>query len=91
MVNVDVDLFSPLPPYISTLEGSGTAELQANQKERVEVLLACQLTEVGTLKMECVSTEDDAKRWLLEFEVRNKQRDESDNPKLHPRLMSVRS
>ncbi|MBW3694851.1 molecular chaperone DnaK [Vibrio sp. T187] len=86
MVNVDADLFSPLPPYISTLEGSGTAELQANQKERVEVLLACQLTEVGTLKMECVSTEDDSKRWLLEFEVRNKQGEESDNSTLHPRL-----
>jgi len=86
MVDVDADLFSPLPPYISTLEGSSTAELQANQKERVEVLLACQLTEVGTLKMECVSTEDDSKRWLLEFEVRNKQGEESDNSTLHPRL-----
>lgn len=58
MVDVDPDLFAPLPPYITTLEGEG-AELQANQKERVEVQLACQLTEVGTLKMECVSAEDD--------------------------------
>ncbi|OXE32261.1 molecular chaperone DnaK, partial [Vibrio parahaemolyticus] len=62
MVDVDPDLFAPLPPYITTLEGEG-AELQANQKERVEVQLACQLTEVGTLKMECVSAEDDKKRW----------------------------
>lgn len=60
MVDVDPDLFAPLPPYITTLEGEG-AELQANQKERVEVQLACQLTEVGTLKMECVSAEDDKK------------------------------
>lgn len=60
MVDVDPDLFAPLPPYITTLEGEG-AELQANQKERVEVQLACQLTEVGTLKMECVSAEDDSK------------------------------
>ncbi|WP_256933835.1 Hsp70 family protein, partial [Vibrio parahaemolyticus] len=74
MVDVDPDLFAPLPPYITTLEGEG-AELQANQKERVEVQLACQLTEVGTLKMECVSAEDDKKRWELEFEVRNKQTD----------------
>lgn len=58
MIDVDPDLFAPLPPYITTLEGEG-AELQANQKERVEVQLACQLTEVGTLKMECVSAEDD--------------------------------
>ncbi|MGY5513061.1 Hsp70 family protein [Vibrio antiquarius] len=85
MVDVDPDLFAPLPPYITTLEGEG-AELQANQKERVEVQLACQLTEVGTLKMECVSTEDDNKRWELEFEVRNKQTDDSEQVKLHPKL-----
>ncbi|MBS9896767.1 MULTISPECIES: Hsp70 family protein [Vibrio] len=85
MVDVDPDLFAPLPPYITTLEGEG-AELQANQKERVEVQLACQLTEVGTLKMECVSAEDDSKRWELEFEVRNKQTDDSEQVRLHPKL-----
>ncbi|WP_104026102.1 Hsp70 family protein [Vibrio jasicida] len=85
MVDVDPDLFAPLPPYVTTLEGEG-AELQANQKERVEVQLACQLTEVGTLKMECVSAEDDSKRWELEFEVRNKQADDSEQVKLHPKL-----
>ncbi len=85
MVDVDPDLFAPLPPYITTLEGEG-AELQANQKERVEVQLACQLTEVGTLKMECVSAEDDSKRWELEFEVRNKQADDGEEIQLHPRL-----
>ncbi|ELA6792390.1 hsp70 family protein [Vibrio alginolyticus] len=85
MVDVDPGLFAPLPPYITTLEGEG-AELQANQKERVEVQLACQLTEVGTLKMECVSAEDDSKRWELEFEVRNKQTDDNEQVKLHPKL-----
>ncbi|MCC3816989.1 Hsp70 family protein [Vibrio parahaemolyticus] len=85
MVDVDPDLFAPLPHYITTLEGEG-AELQANQKERVEVQLACQLTEVGTLKMECVSAEDDSKRWELEFEVRNKQADDGEEIQLHPRL-----
>ncbi|WP_447470102.1 Hsp70 family protein [Vibrio harveyi] len=85
MVDVDPDLFAPLPPYITTLEGEG-AELKANQKERVEVQLACQLTEVGTLKMECVSAEDDSRRWELEFEVRNKQTDDSEQVKLHPKL-----
>ncbi|AYO14303.1 molecular chaperone DnaK [Vibrio owensii] len=89
MVDVDPDLFAPLPPYITTLEGEG-AELQANQKERVEVQLACQLTEVGTLKMECVSAEDDSKRWELEFEVRNKQTDDSEQVKLHPKLNECR-
>lgn len=85
MVDVDPDLFAPLPPYISTLEGEGL-ELQANQKERVEVQLACQLTEVGTLKMECVNVDDDSKRWALEFEVRNQKADEAAQENLHPRL-----
>jgi len=85
MVDVDPDLFVPLPPYITTLEGEG-AELHANQKERVEVQLACQLTEVGTLKMECVSAGDDTKRWALEFEVRNKQADDNEDVQLHPKL-----
>ncbi|KJY84851.1 molecular chaperone DnaK [Vibrio galatheae] len=85
MVDIDPDLFAPLPPYISTLQGEGV-ELQANQKERVEVQLACQLTEVGTLKMECVNLDDDSKRWELEFEVRNQQADEQDRQTFHPRL-----
>ncbi len=85
MVDVDPDIFAPLPPYISTLESEG-AELQANQKERVEVQLACQLTEVGTLKMECVSVDDDAKRWALEFEVRNQKAEQGEEEVLSPRL-----
>ena len=84
MVDIDPDLFQPLPPYISTLDSEG-AELQANQKERVEVVLACQLTEVGTLKMECVSAIDDSKRWALEFEVRNQQTEQQEKNQ-HPRL-----
>ncbi|WP_391087328.1 Hsp70 family protein [Vibrio sp. NH-UV-68] len=90
MVDIDADLFSPLPPYISTLEGQGT-ELQANQKERVEVQLACQLTEVGTLKMECVNVADDNKRWALEFEVRNQKADEIQQQNTHPRLAECKA
>ncbi|WP_282176582.1 Hsp70 family protein [Vibrio nereis] len=89
MVDVDPDIFAPLPPYISTLEGEGI-ELQANQKERVEVQLACQLTEVGTLKMECVSVEDENKRWALEFEVRNQKADDAEQEQLHPRLVECK-
>ena len=36
--------------------------------------------------MECVSVEDDNKRWELEFEVRNQQADETEQEQLHPRL-----
>ncbi|MDN3610296.1 Hsp70 family protein [Vibrio ostreicida] len=85
MVDVDPDLFTPLPPYISTLEGNGL-ELEVNQKERVEVQLACQLTEVGTLKIECVHVDDSNKRWALEFEVRNQNSDAAQTQHVHPKL-----
>lgn len=90
VVDIDPDLFMPLPPYIATLDGEGKT-LEANQKERVEVQLACQLTEVGTLKMECVSVEDDSKRWALEFEVRNQQADDNEPPMLSPRLEQAKT
>ncbi len=65
--------FVHLPPYVITLESSKSRQqLQANQKDRVEVTLACQFTEVGTIKIECVAVEDPSCRWLVEFEVRNR-------------------
>ncbi|MBY6196770.1 Hsp70 family protein [Vibrio hangzhouensis] len=84
MVPIDPDQFMPLPPYINTLQGNDL-KLEANQKERVEVQLACQLTEVGTLKIECVSTTDESQRWELEFEVRNQQAHE-ETTQTHPGL-----
>ncbi|OCH12295.1 Hsp70 family protein [Aliivibrio sp. 1S128] len=72
--------FVSLPPYVVTLESSKAKdELHANQKDRVEVTLACQFTEVGTIKIECVSIEDDSQRWLVEFEVRNQASNKSAN------------
>ncbi len=86
VVNTDPDLFTPLPPYIATLDsGADNNILHANQKQREEVQLACQLTEVGTLKMECVSTSDNNRRWALEFEIRNKQSGEEQQA-LSPQL-----
>ncbi|WP_153447050.1 Hsp70 family protein [Vibrio algicola] len=83
--NIDQAVFRPLPPYIATLDSQTSREtLQANQKDRVEVMLACQLTEVGTLKLECVSLEDDSQRWLLEFDTR--KHEEFEQAQAHPRL-----
>ncbi|PSW06050.1 Hsp70 family protein [Photobacterium lipolyticum] len=69
--NSDNESFVTLPPFIATLESErDRAELAANQKDREEVTLACQLTEVGTLLIECVSVSDDRKRWKVEFGIR---------------------
>ncbi|MDV5168948.1 Hsp70 family protein [Photobacterium rosenbergii] len=68
---IDEESFVSLPPFIATLDSDrDRAELAANQKDREEVTLACQLTEVGTLQLECVSIHDDNKRWKVEFAIR---------------------
>ncbi|KLV07186.1 molecular chaperone DnaK [Photobacterium aquae] len=68
---IDHESFISLPPFIATLDSErDRAELAANQKDREEVTLACQLTEVGTLQLECVSTLDETKRWKVEFAIR---------------------
>jgi len=68
---IDNDSFVTLPPFIATLDSErDRTELAANQKDREEVTLACQLTEVGTLQIECVSVSDDSKRWKVEFAIR---------------------
>ncbi|OEF03863.1 Hsp70 family protein [Vibrio genomosp. F10] len=90
LVDVDADLFSPLPPYVTTLESEHSTTLHENQKERVEVQLACQLTEVGTLQLECVGMSDD-KRWRLEFEVRNQAVDDPDASPLSSKLIESKA
>ncbi len=83
LLKVDADRLTPLPPYVTSLTGEGRT-LHANQKERIEVQLACQLTEVGTLKMECVSLDDPNKRWALEFEVRQQTEAEGQSQQALP-------
>jgi molecular chaperone DnaK (HSP70) len=70
LTDINTEQFFPLPPYVTSLESQQQGELAANQKQRVEVFLASQLTTVGTLQLECVSVEDNNQRWLVEFEVR---------------------
>ncbi|OAN17761.1 molecular chaperone DnaK [Photobacterium jeanii] len=71
IVELDDESFVSLPPFIATLDSeTDRTELAANQKDREVVTLACQLTEVGTLQVECVSVTDKSKRWKVEFAVR---------------------
>ncbi|PQJ67082.1 Hsp70 family protein [Photobacterium angustum] len=71
LVDIIGDGFVTLPPFIATLDSErDRSELAANQKDREEVTLACQLTEVGTLQIEAVSIADPQKRWKVEFAVR---------------------
>lgn len=59
------DEFVRLPPVatvMSSLRGGTPAE--------VPVQLITAMTEVGTLQLQCVATDDPSQRWLLEFQLR---------------------
>ena len=59
----DVQLLPPLATVVHA--GSG----RTHQRE-IEVQLAAQLTEVGTLDLQCIALDDPAQRWKLEFQLR---------------------
>ncbi|RJF96461.1 molecular chaperone DnaK [Noviherbaspirillum cavernae] len=59
--------FARLPPIATALQAD-----TAGGKQDIPVQLATALTEVGTLEMHCVSTTDPSRRWLLEFQLRDR-------------------
>lgn len=63
LVDLDQGDFARLPPIAMVLRTSVA-------RREVPVQLASALTEVGTLEMHCVSIDDAAERWLLEFDLR---------------------
>jgi len=64
LVVIDDERFHSLPPLAVAFEGQ--------QKAEVAVLLSATYTEVGALQLQCVSVEDDALRWDVEFQIRKK-------------------
>ncbi|MEM5328442.1 Hsp70 family protein [Paraburkholderia sp. JHI2823] len=58
--------FVRLPPLATVVPASGDAR---TARER-PVKLTTALTEVGTLEMHCIATDDASQRWLLEFALR---------------------
>lgn len=75
----DREQFPPLPPLAAVMKKRG--KMKASQ---VEVELASELTDIGTLAVECVSTEDCNRRWLLDFNLRGVSSNQLDVD-LHPR------
>ena len=61
------DLFHSLPPLVVAFEGD-----DGKSNAEVIVELAVTQTEVGTLKIQCVSVEDSNQRWDVEFQIRKK-------------------
>ena len=69
LVNLEGGDFARLPPIAMVLPPPKAGE-QAPVRQQVPIQLATELTEVGTLEMHCVSVDDPAVRWLLEFDLR---------------------
>jgi len=72
---VEAGDFARLPPIAMVLRAPAASDAAAlgtpgNARREVPVQLASALTEVGTLEMHCVSVDDAAQRWLLEFDLR---------------------
>ncbi len=72
---IDDERFHSLPPLAVALTGDdATSETKPAKPptSEVTVQLAVTQTEVGTLKIQCVSTQDSSKRWDVEFQIRKK-------------------
>lgn len=69
LVPLEGDDFVRLPP-IATVVGAGGAGGGEGKRSEVLVELVSSMTEVGTLKMHCVSITEPQRRWLLEFQLR---------------------
>jgi len=61
------DLFHSLPPLAVAFEGDDS---KPNAEVIVELSVA--QTEVGTLKIQCISVEDSSQRWDVEFQIRKR-------------------
>lgn len=75
LVMIDDERFHSLPPLAVALTGDDTSgEIQPGkaQTSEVTVQLAVTQTEVGTLKIQCVSVQDPGKRWDVEFQIRKR-------------------
>ncbi|MBK8588053.1 MAG: hsp70 family protein [Sandaracinaceae bacterium] len=67
----DPERYTSLPPIAAVLDAAGgQSSSAASGDAEVTVELVTALTEVGTLEMSCVRTEDARARWKLEFQIR---------------------
>ena len=83
LVDLDAGDFVRLPPIATVVD----AKVGGDARE-TPVKLTASLTEVGTLEMHCIATDDASRRWRLEFQLRGDAPVQGDDAALarHPRL-----
>ncbi|BCQ25212.1 Hsp70 family protein [Caballeronia sp. NK8] len=76
--------FVRLPPIATVVDPHAAHHGRARE---TPVHLTTSLTEVGTLEMHCIAVDDPAKRWLLEFQLRQEAPEADDAAsEAHPAL-----
>jgi molecular chaperone DnaK (HSP70) len=76
--------FIRLPPIATVVQ-----RRHASDADERPVKLTTSITEVGTLEVNCIATDDPSQRWLLQFELRRDEASASHDaaqPGRHPRL-----
>jgi molecular chaperone DnaK (HSP70) len=79
MIDLSGEGFVRLPPIATLLPSP-----QGSRRVDVTVQLTASMTEVGTLEMHCVSTEDLSRRWLLAFQLRAEAAPEAEDRRVLP-------
>ncbi|NIF44723.1 hsp70 family protein [Burkholderia sp. Tr-862] len=83
LVELDGGDFVRLPPIATVVDRQAGGDAR-----ETPVKLTTSLTEVGTLEMHCIATDDPSRRWRLEFQLRGDAPAQGDGAALarHPRL-----
>ena len=83
LVDLDGGDFVRLPPIATVVDAKAGGDAR-----ETPVKLTASLTEVGTLEMHCIATDDAARRWRLEFQLRGDAPGHGDDAASarHPRL-----
>lgn len=76
----DPERFASLPPLAAAFDAR-----DAQGAREASVRLVSQLTELGTLRLQCVAVDDPARRWNLEFHLRGAAQTLNDESRLPPR------
>jgi molecular chaperone DnaK (HSP70) len=82
LADVATDDFVRLPPIAAVVQRQG-----ASGSDETPVRLTTSLTEIGTLEVHCIATDDPSQRWLFEFQVRREDAESTvSGPARHPSL-----
>lgn len=85
LIELNEEVFPVLPPLATVLKRRGKMK-----GSEVEVELAATVRDIGTLEIQNISTEDNNRRWTLEFDLRKKDAAQESYASTHPKVDQAR-